>query len=55
MAMRMSDDVRGVTADGIRHRHPKYTRSEVRWALDRMLLGDDLFAKAYPLAPLLSA
>ncbi len=54
-AMRMSDDIRNVSAAGITHRHPEYDQREVRWALDRMVLGDDLFTKAFPSAPLLSA
>ena len=53
-AMRMSDDIRKVSAAGIQHRHPEYDQRQVRWALDRMVLGDDLFSKAFPAAPLLS-
>ena len=53
-ALSMSDDLRRLSADGIRHRHPEYSEVQVRWALDRMLLGDALFARAYPKADLLS-
>ena len=53
MALAMSDDVRSVTAAGIRHRHPSYTPAEVSLALRRQLLGDALFALAYPSEPLL--
>ena len=52
-ALQMSDDLRRLSADGIRHRHPEYSETEVRWALDRMLLGDELFARAYPKASVL--
>jgi hypothetical protein len=36
---------------GVRFRHPEYTQPEARWATIRHLLGDDLFAAAYPDAP----
>ncbi len=53
LAMEMSDEIRRVTAAGIRHRHPGYSEAEVRWALLRLVLGDTLFTKAFPVAPLL--
>jgi hypothetical protein len=37
---------------GVRFRHPEYTQAEARWATIRRLLGDGLFAAAYPDAPL---
>jgi len=52
-ALQMSDDLRRLSAAGIRHRHPEYSEGEIRWALDRMLLGEELFTKAYPQARLL--
>lgn len=55
LAMQMSDEIRRVTAAGIRHRHPNYSDGEVRWALLRVVLGEDLFAEAFPTAPLLEA
>lgn len=51
LAMQMSDEVRRVTAAGIRHR---YSADEVRWALFRVVLGEDLFVQAFPEAPLLA-
>lgn len=53
LAIRMSEEVREVAADGIRARHPEYGPDEVRFALWRMLHGDDLFRRAWPAAPLL--
>jgi hypothetical protein len=51
--IRMSEEVRALTADGIRSRHPEYSEAEVRFALARMMLGDELFSRAWPDAPLL--
>lgn len=53
IALRMSDDIRQVALDGIRHRHPEYAVAEARWALLRLVLGDELFARAFPGAPVL--
>jgi hypothetical protein len=53
LAIRMSEEVREVAADGIRARHPEYGPDQVRFALWRMLHGDDLFRRAWPDAPLL--
>lgn len=50
-ALRLSDDLRRLTAAGIRRRHPDYTEGQVRWAMLRRALGDELFAEAYPNAP----
>ena len=54
LAMEMSEELRRVTAAGIRHRNPDYSDAEVRWALLRLTLGDDLFSRAYPDAPRLA-
>jgi hypothetical protein len=53
LAIEMSDEARRIAEDGIRDRHPDYSAEEVRWALLRLLLGDDLFSAAYASAPLL--
>lgn len=52
-AVEMSEVVRAIAAAGILARHPTYSGSEVRHALHRLLLGDDLFRRAWPHAPLL--
>jgi hypothetical protein len=38
---------------GIRARHPRYTPEEVRRALARLLLGDELTRRVWPHADLL--
>jgi len=47
-ALEMSDDLRRLTEDGVRLRHPDYSDPKVRLAAIRILLGDDLFSRAYP-------
>ncbi|MFN0159047.1 MAG: hypothetical protein ACKVRP_13370 [Bacteroidota bacterium] len=37
-----------LNAVGVRMRHPEYTDDEVRLAVIRLRLGDELFCKAYP-------
>jgi len=54
IAAQLSEDVRAVSMAGIRSRHPEYSDREVWYALQRLLLGDDLFARAWPLAPRLA-
>lgn len=49
----MSIDARITTLAAIRARHPAYDEPTARWALFRMLVGDDLFTKAWPHAPLI--
>jgi hypothetical protein len=45
---RLCDNLRRVVADGVRHRHPDYTDDQVRLAVIRLRLGDELFSKVYP-------
>lgn len=51
LVCRLSEAGRRVAADGIRHRHPEYDDEQVRWALFRLLHGDELFTRAWPRAP----
>jgi hypothetical protein len=37
-----------VSAEGVRSRHPEYTPRQVELAVIRMMVGDDLFRRAYP-------
>jgi hypothetical protein len=53
LAIRMSEEARSITADGIRARHPEYDRDQVRLALLRLILGDDLFHRAFAGSPIL--
>jgi hypothetical protein len=52
LALRMSDDVRRIAAEGIRVRHPDYTERDVRRALVALLYGADAAAKVWPGSPL---
>jgi hypothetical protein len=54
LAARLSSDTRELTRAGIRSRHRDYTEDEVELALRRVLLGDDLFRRAWPAHPLLA-
>jgi hypothetical protein len=48
LADAMSEDVRRLSLDGIRARHPDYDDEQVRRALFRLLLGEDLSRAAWP-------
>jgi hypothetical protein len=48
LALRMSDSLRALTAAGVRHRHPEYDEEQVRLAVIRLTLGDELFRQVYP-------
>lgn len=54
LAVQMSEDNRAVARAGIMARHPEYSPAEVSFALFRLLLGDDLFRRAWPRAPVLA-
>jgi hypothetical protein len=53
LAGRLSVQVRTTALAGIRHRHPEYNDEQARLALFRVLLGDELFKRAWPRAVLL--
>jgi len=55
VAAQMSEQARAITLAGIRYRHPEYDEETAKWALFRMLVGDELFARAWPAAPLVAA
>jgi hypothetical protein len=48
LACQMSDFVRGIVAAGVRSRHPDYDDNQVKLAVIRLTIGDELFHKAYP-------
>lgn len=48
MAMSLSDSLRRLAADGVLSRHPHYSPEQVKLAVFKLTLGDDLFRKAYP-------
>jgi len=43
-----SETSRQLQAAGVRFRHPEYSDEEVRLAVTRINLGDELFLKVYP-------
>ena len=49
----MSKGACAVSDAGIRTRHPEYDEDDVEWAGRRLRLGDELFRRAWPHAPLL--
>lgn len=53
-AHQMSLDARAIAHAAIRNRHPEYDDATAQWALFRLLLGDQLFQKAWPSAPLVA-
>jgi hypothetical protein len=53
-AAEMSAMARSITLENIRSRHPEYGEHEARMALYRLLVGDELFCRAWPAEPLLA-
>ena len=45
---RLNASVRAMTVAGIRRRHPHYTDDDVKMALARLILGDELVRKVWP-------
>ena len=54
VAAKLSADTREMARAGIRARHPEYRDEDVESALRRLLLGDEIFHRAWPKLPLLS-
>ena len=48
LALRMSDDIRRVSLDGIRARHPEYSEAEARRALVGLLYGRQTASRIWP-------
>jgi hypothetical protein len=48
MTFQLCDQLRCITAAGVRSRHPDYTDEKVRFAVIRLRLGAALFRKVYP-------
>jgi hypothetical protein len=44
----LNDGLRAVTESGVRQRHPDYTEEEVRLAVLRLAVGEELFRQAFP-------
>jgi hypothetical protein len=54
LAVEMSESARNLCLTGIRHRHPEYDDATARWALFRLLIGDELFQRVWPQAPVVA-
>jgi uncharacterized ferredoxin-like protein len=54
LAAEMSEMARTIARENIQLRHPEYDAHQVRMALYRLLLGDELFGRAWPNEPLLA-
>ena len=48
LAFQMSNEIRRVSADGVRHRHPEYDEQSVEWAVAMLYLGPELAAAMWP-------
>jgi hypothetical protein len=48
MVFEMSNNMLRVAAEGIRVRHPEYDEDQVRLAVIRLTLGEQLFREVYP-------
>jgi hypothetical protein len=48
MAIELSDNLREIIEYGVRQRHPEYSDREVRLAVIRLTIGEQLFRQAYP-------
>jgi hypothetical protein len=44
----LSETCRSLLAEGVRKRHPNYNEEQVRLAVIRCLLPEDLFLQVYP-------
>lgn len=54
IAAQMSAMTRSITLENIRRRHPTYDEHQARMAMFRLLVGDELFRRAWPTEPLLA-
>jgi hypothetical protein len=48
LGFEMTAALRERLAAGVRGRHPDYTQEQVRLAVARLTLGDDLFSRVFP-------
>lgn len=51
LALRMSDDIRRVAAEGIKQRHPDYSERDIRRVLVALLYGKEAALNVWPLEP----
>jgi hypothetical protein len=48
LALQLSDALRDLTAAGVRQRHPTFSPDQVKRAVMRLTLGEQLFRAVYP-------
>jgi hypothetical protein len=48
LAFQMSDFLRRTIREGVRHRHPDFADEQVKLAVCRLTLGEEVFAQAFP-------
>jgi hypothetical protein len=48
LALAMGDTLRRTLAAGVRWRHPDYSAKQVKLAVNRITLGEELFRQVYP-------
>lgn len=48
VAFRLTDQMRRVAMAGVRNRHPDYDEEQVRQAVARLLLGDEMMLELWP-------
>ncbi|MCL5282017.1 MAG: hypothetical protein M1376_19155 [Planctomycetes bacterium] len=51
MMFELSDNLRQITKDGVRHHHPDWDDRAVEREVMRLMMGDDLFRQAYGKEP----
>ena len=47
MTFELSDNLRRIVADGVRHRHPDWDATQVKRRVLRLTLGERLFAEVF--------
>lgn len=47
MTFELSDNLRQITADGVRHAHPDWNEAQVKAAVLRLVLGKPLFDEVF--------
>lgn len=50
LSLLLFETEKNLLMEGIRKRHPEYTQEEVKFALIRIFLGEQLFSAVYPFA-----
>ena len=47
MTFQLSDNLRAIVESGVRHRHPNYNDHQVKQAVIRLTLGEQLYQKTF--------